>query len=124
MTSTQTIIANSSASRILRLFPNDVNASIIGSGQTTQNNADMQGYDEEQVRLMDEVCIVIDANDKPIGSGSKKTCHQMVNINQGLLHRAFSVFLFDKDNKLLLQQRASEKITFPGMFQSRLRMPH
>ena len=34
----------------------------------------------------------------------------MTNINQGLLHRAFSVFLFDKDNKLLLQQRATEKI--------------
>ena len=38
----------------------------------------------------------------------------MENINKGLLHRAFSVFLFDQDNKLLLQQRASEKITFPG----------
>jgi len=65
---------------------------------------------------MDEVCIVIDADDKPIGSGSKKVCHQMMNINQGLLHRAFSVFLFDKDNKMLLQQRASEKITFPDMW--------
>jgi isopentenyl-diphosphate delta-isomerase len=40
----------------------------------------------------------------------------MTNINQGLLHRAFSVFLFDQDNKLLLQQRASEKITFPDMW--------
>jgi isopentenyl-diphosphate delta-isomerase len=40
----------------------------------------------------------------------------MTNINQGLLHRAFSVFLFDEDNKLLLQQRASEKITFPDMW--------
>jgi len=40
----------------------------------------------------------------------------MMNINQGLLHRAFSVFLFDKDNKMLLQQRASEKITFPDMW--------
>jgi isopentenyl-diphosphate delta-isomerase len=40
----------------------------------------------------------------------------MVNIDQGLLHRAFSVFLFDKENKLLLQQRASEKITFPSSY--------
>jgi isopentenyl-diphosphate delta-isomerase len=40
----------------------------------------------------------------------------MTNIDQGLLHRAFSVFLFDSDNKLLLQQRASEKITFPDMW--------
>lgn len=37
----------------------------------------------------------------------------MKNINEGLLHRAFSVFLFDSKNRLLLQQRATEKITFP-----------
>lgn len=40
----------------------------------------------------------------------------MKNINDGLLHRAFSVFLFDSQNRLLLQQRASEKITFPDMW--------
>jgi isopentenyl-diphosphate Delta-isomerase len=40
----------------------------------------------------------------------------MTNIDKGLLHRAFSVFLFDDKNRLLLQQRASEKITFPDMW--------
>ena len=40
----------------------------------------------------------------------------MKNIDGGLLHRAFSVFLFNSDNKLLLQQRAHEKITFPDMW--------
>ena len=40
----------------------------------------------------------------------------MTNIDKGLLHRAFSVFLFDDTNRLLLQQRASEKITFPDMW--------
>ena len=40
----------------------------------------------------------------------------MKNIDDGLLHRAFSVFLFDSNNCLLLQQRASEKITFPDMW--------
>ncbi|KAI5106584.1 isopentenyl-diphosphate Delta-isomerase 1 [Silurus meridionalis] len=34
----------------------------------------------------------------------------------GLLHRAFSVFLFNSDEKLLLQQRSDAKITFPGCF--------
>jgi isopentenyl-diphosphate delta-isomerase len=85
---------------------------------------------------MDEVCIVLDKNDNPIGSASKKVCvlpfrpvhllvmcimltacclgHLMKNIDRGLLHRAFSVFLFDSKNRLLLQQRADEKITFPG----------
>ena len=32
----------------------------------------------------------------------------------GMLHRAFSVFLFNHEGRLLLQQRASTKITFPG----------
>ena len=48
--------------------------------------------------------------DIPIG-------HLMENINKGLLHRAFSAFVFrPSDGKLLLQQRASEKITFPDMW--------
>ncbi|KAL1935820.1 hypothetical protein VTP01DRAFT_4960 [Rhizomucor pusillus] len=77
---------------------------------------DLKEYDEEQVRLMAEMCIVVDENDKRIGADTKKVCHLMENINKGLLHRAFSVFLFDSQNRLLLQQRASEKITFPDMW--------
>ncbi|XP_070565506.1 isopentenyl-diphosphate Delta-isomerase 1-like [Ptychodera flava] len=73
-----------------------------------------QGLDETQVQLLKEECIVIDENDKVIGSDSKKTCHLMENIDKGLLHRAFSVFLFNPNNELLLQQRSDEKITFPG----------
>lgn len=46
-----------------------------------------------------------------------ETGHLMENINQGLLHRAFSAFVFrPSDGRLLLQQRASEKITFPDMW--------
>ncbi|KAI7879934.1 isopentenyl-diphosphate delta-isomerase [Lichtheimia hyalospora FSU 10163] len=77
---------------------------------------DLGQYDEEQARLMEEMCIIVDENDNRIGAESKKTCHMMENINQGLLHRAFSVFLFDSENRLLLQQRAPEKITFPNMW--------
>ena len=41
----------------------------------------------------------------------------MENINKGLLHRAFSAFVFHpKSGKLLLQQRAAEKITFSNMW--------
>lgn len=80
-------------------------------------DASLQGHDEEQIRLMEERCIVTDREDRMIRDGSKKECHLMTNINQGLLHRAFSVFLFDPlSGKLLLQKRASEKITFPDMW--------
>ena len=104
------------AHNVLRLFP-DVQQSLSATHDTSTSHDDLAGYDEEQIKLMDEVCIVLDREDHPIGSASKKTCHLMSNINAGLLHRAFSVFLFDPDSKkLLLQQRASEKITFPDMW--------
>ncbi|KAK3306999.1 NUDIX hydrolase domain-like protein [Chaetomium strumarium] len=102
---TETRAAPITADTILRLFPD-----IDTSGEA------LEGHDEEQIRLMDEVCIVLDEDDKPIGTASKKLCHLMTNIEKGLLHRAFSVFLFNDKNELLLQQRASEKITFPDMW--------
>ncbi|KAJ1649004.1 isopentenyl-diphosphate delta-isomerase idi1 [Dispira simplex] len=77
---------------------------------------DLTTYDAEQVRLMEEKCILIDENDVKVGVETKKNCHLMTNISKGLLHRAFSVFLFDVEGRLLLQQRADEKITFPGCF--------
>ncbi|KAK4156531.1 putative isopentenyl-diphosphate delta-isomerase [Chaetomidium leptoderma] len=104
-TATATSAAPITADTILRLFP-DIDTS----------GAALEGHDDEQIRLMDEVCIVTDENDLPIGTASKKLCHLMTNIDKGLLHRAFSVFLFNDKNELLLQQRASEKITFPDMW--------
>lgn len=35
---------------------------------------DLKEYDEEQVRLMEEMCIVVDENDKRVSADSKKTC--------------------------------------------------
>ncbi|XP_068002404.1 isopentenyl-diphosphate Delta-isomerase 1 [Melanerpes formicivorus] len=72
--------------------------------------------DEQQVQLLAEMCILIDENDKRIGADTKKNCHLNENIDKGLLHRAFSVFLFNAENKLLLQQRSNAKITFPDCF--------
>jgi len=123
MSTTQTITADN----VTTLFPEvrtrlvgaDLPANHIDSTGTVASdvNPDLAGYDEEQIRLMDEVCIVLDYNDKAIGTATKKDCHLMTNINKGLLHRAFSVFLFHPETKrLLLQQRASEKITFPDMW--------
>ncbi|KAI3622725.1 rad21 rec8 n terminal domain protein [Moniliophthora roreri] len=78
---------------------------------------DLSGYDSTQSKLMDERCILVDEQDNAIGAADKKTCHLMENINKGLLHRAFSAFVFrPSDGKLLLQKRAAEKITFPDMW--------
>lgn len=88
------------------------------SSSSAKNNDEkvFEGHDEEQIRLMNEACICVDWHDQPYAAGSKKTCHLEKDIDKGLLHRAFSVFLFNKDNKLLLQKRASEKITFADLW--------
>ncbi|KAG5518293.1 hypothetical protein PMAC_003089 [Pneumocystis sp. 'macacae'] len=79
---------------------------------------DLRNRDPEQQRLMSETCILVDENDKMIGFASKKQWkgHLLKNIQEGMLHRAFSVFLFDQKGDLLLQKRACEKITFPGLW--------
>ena len=78
----------------------------------TVENSELQGYDEAQKEMMDENCIVVDENDRIVGRDSKINCH----LNEGKLHRAFSVLIFDSTNKLLIQQRADEKITFPSIW--------
>lgn len=107
---------------ILRKWPDVTPLQNISGVPTSSDGLTMaetnvfDGHDEEQIKLMEELCIVLDYSDKPIGAGTKKLCHLMENINEGLLHRAFSVFLFNENNELLLQQRADEKITFPNMW--------
>ncbi|KAK3101383.1 hypothetical protein FSP39_003131 [Pinctada imbricata] len=76
----------------------------------------LSGLDPIQKRLLEENCILIDEKDRRVGHATKKECHLNSNIETGLLHRAFSVFLFNTDGKLLLQQRSMAKITFPGYF--------
>lgn len=77
---------------------------------------DLSSLDPTQVDLLREECVLVDQDDNVIGSDSKKNCHLNEQIKAGKLHRAFSVFLFNSDGKLLIQQRASSKITFPGCF--------
>ena len=78
MSSTETI-TRITADNVATLFP-DVDTSLArevfptASTTAARTSNDLEGYDEEQVRLMDEVCIVLDDDDKPIGSASKKTC--------------------------------------------------
>ena len=67
--------------------------------------------------MLKDECILCNENDKVVGHANKKDAH-IFNREQprGLLHRAFSVFLFDEEGRLLLQQRAASKITFPDVW--------
>ena len=83
----------------------------------TNSENDLTVHDEEQARFMnEEYVIVVDKDDKVIGKETKLVTHITKKIAEGLLHRAFSVFLFNSEGKLLLQQRAGCKITFPLMW--------
>uniref|UniRef100_A0A914HHE8 isopentenyl-diphosphate Delta-isomerase n=1 Tax=Globodera rostochiensis TaxID=31243 RepID=A0A914HHE8_GLORO len=64
-----------------------------------------------QAKHLEEPCIEVNQRDEPIGSVSKRECH-----TKPILHRAFSVFLFDTNNRLVLQKRSQTKVTFPGVW--------
>jgi len=56
-----------------------------------------------------KTCIVVDEQDEVKHIGGLAECHTRPCV----LHRAFSLFVFDEQNRLLLQQRAKTKYTFP-----------
>lgn len=58
-----------------------------------------------------EQVILVNPQDEPIGVMEKMEAHQ-----KGLLHRAFSVFVFNKKGEMLLQQRAKEKYHSGGLW--------
>jgi isopentenyl-diphosphate delta-isomerase len=53
---------------------------------------------------MKEQVVLVNENDEAIGIMEKMEAHK-----KGLLHRAFSVFIFDTRGNMLLQQRAADK---------------
>jgi isopentenyl-diphosphate delta-isomerase len=59
-----------------------------------------------------EELILVDEHDRETGFLSKADCHE----GAGRLHRAFSVFLFNSQGELLLQQRANGKRLWPGFW--------
>lgn len=56
-----------------------------------------------------EQLILVDEDDREIGSLDKAACHD----GGGVLHRAFSLFIFNREGELLLQQRGSTKRLWP-----------
>ena len=56
-----------------------------------------------------EALILVDEADREVGHLSKAKCHD----GQGVLHRAFSLLIFNGEGELLLQQRAPSKRLWP-----------
>ncbi|KAK6635112.1 hypothetical protein RUM44_000361 [Polyplax serrata] len=62
---------------------------------------------------LNEQCIIVDERDKVLGSASKLDCHRIHSDGSLILHRAFSLFIFNSKGEMLVQQRSPNKVTFP-----------
>jgi len=58
-----------------------------------------------------EFVILVDEQDNEVGVMEKMQAHK-----EGVLHRAFSIFIFNANNELLLQQRAVSKYHSAGLW--------
>ena len=56
-----------------------------------------------------DALILVDESDREVGHLDKARCHQ----GQGVLHRAFSLLIFNDKGELLLQQRSAAKRLWP-----------
>lgn len=74
-------------------------------GRTMATDQSAQGPFQEQV-------VLVDSQDREVGTSEKIAAHT----EGGTLHRAFSVFILDKDDRLMLQQRADSKYHFGGLW--------
>ncbi|MDA1288178.1 MAG: isopentenyl-diphosphate Delta-isomerase [Bacteroidetes bacterium] len=61
--------------------------------------------------MKEENVILVDTNDTPLGTMPKMEAHE-----KAVLHRAFSVFILNSKNQLMLQQRALHKYHSPGLW--------
>ncbi len=65
----------------------------------------------DEAPATDGMLITVDAQDRETGVVDKLTAHR-----RGILHRAFSIFVFDANARLLLQQRARGKYHSGGLW--------
>lgn len=61
--------------------------------------------------MAEEYVILVNEKDQELGLMPKLEAHQ-----KAVLHRAFSVFIFNSENELMLQQRASSKYHSPNLW--------
>ena len=59
-----------------------------------------------------ELIILVDHQDRQIGVEEKLAVHR----NGGLLHRAFSIFIFNRRGEMLIQQRSAQKYHFRNLW--------
>ena len=73
-----------------------------------RNAADARAGSGEPAAV-DDALILVDAADRIVGRLSKASCHE----GNGVLHRAFSLLIFNPAGELLIQQRSASKRLWP-----------
>ncbi|XP_041969472.1 isopentenyl-diphosphate Delta-isomerase 1 [Aricia agestis] len=77
----------------------------------------MEDIEAQQAAALDnDICLLVDEKDNMIGTATKRVCHTVGPDGSIPLHRAFSVFLFNKRGDMLLQKRSSQKVTYPDYY--------
>lgn len=107
---TSSVAANVSRSLIGRHFASRSHVT-ANQSPTPQNS-----LTDQMDQMKQELCPIVDKDDNVIGFKSKYDCHQMNLIDDGLLHRAFSILVFNSKNEFLITQRSFDKLTFPGYY--------
>lgn len=74
----------------------------MASDSSAATRGQVVSFDSEELILVNE-------NDEEVGHLDKSSCHD----GDGVLHRAFSLFIFNTRGELLLQQRSGEKRLWP-----------
>ncbi len=69
----------------------------------------MPGKNHPQVSFSDEPLILVNEKDEVVGYKDKVSCH----VGDGILHRAFSIFIFNGKGQVLMQKRSAEKPLWP-----------
>lgn len=105
------------------IFGFNVDKRSIRRKSELQSSEEEYGVGMDQNDMMEtDMLIAVDTDDMIIPSDSsnylsKKKGHTFnEDTPRGVAHRAFSVFLFNSQNKMLLTRRATSKITFPGVW--------
>ena len=73
------------------------------------NGSTQHASQKGNANIPEELLIRVDDQDRILGYDSKNLCHHC----PGLLHRAFSIFIFNNQGQLLLQKRSAEKLLWP-----------
>ncbi|MEM8561948.1 MAG: isopentenyl-diphosphate Delta-isomerase [Pseudomonadota bacterium] len=94
-----------------------MDGSVVGPAQASASPHQFRGEQlcsdgvrAEQVSFDEENLILVNPKDEVTGYESKVNAHS----GAGKLHRAFSIFLFDGPDWVLLQQRSDKKPLWPG----------